>query len=140
LNALIGLLCAIWGFNWVSMKLANGAFPPVLFAAYRFGLGAIISLGFCWYKRISIPKGKMLGWIAVCGLLQTTYFNIAIQLSLNDLSAGLTSVLTYSMPLWLLAGIVGSAFAFVLWFRILSGANASKASISLPLVPVVGVL
>jgi O-acetylserine/cysteine efflux transporter len=247
LNGMLGLLCLIWGFNWVIMKLANGVFPPVLFAGYRFGLGAIVLLAFCLYKKVPFPKGNVFVWIAVCGFLQTTYFNIAIQLSLKDLSAGLTSVLTYSMPLWLsvmghfwlpgerltvrksigvllgtgglflaldahwggnfgsfilalssgvawalsnviikrklrncdnlqfttwqmtvgavglllysvclehgeshsgvlplvyvgFAGIIGSAFAFVLWFRILANMEAGKASISLLLVPVIGVL
>jgi O-acetylserine/cysteine efflux transporter len=247
LNGMLGLLCLIWGFNWVIMKLANGVFPPVLFAGYRFGLGAIVLLAFCLYKKIPFPKGKVFAWTAVCGFLQTTFFNIAIQLALNDLSAGLTSVLTYSMPLWLavmghfwlpgerltvrksigvlfgttglflaldahwggnfgsfvlalssgiawalsnviikrklrnsnnlqftawqmtigaaglllysfcfehgeshwgalplfyvgFAGIIGSAFAFVLWFHILANVEAGKASISLLLVPVIGVL
>ncbi|TCS75138.1 DMT family transporter [Effusibacillus lacus] len=247
MNGMIGILCLIWGFNWVIMKLANTVFPPVLFAGYRFGLGAAVLLAFCVHKRIALPGKKDLKWVIVCGLLQTTYFNIAIQLSLNEISAGLTSVLTYSMPLWLtvmahflipgerlttqkaigviagtvglfftldahlggglgafflalssgvswavsniiikrklvhcdnlqfttwqmvvgaiglflysfffehaeshwgtlpilyilFSGVVGSAFAFVLWFRILSGSEASKASISLLMVPVVGVL
>lgn len=247
MNSMIGLLCAIWGFNWVVMKLANGVFPPVLFAGYRFGLGALVLLAVCFYKKVPFPRGSALVWIAVCGLLQTTVFNIAIQLSLQDLSAGLTSVLTYSMPLWLsimghfwipgerltvrktigvlfgiaglflaldahwggsfgsfalalssgllwaasnviiktklsdcdnlqfttwqmtlgaaglflysvcfehgagewgllplvyvgFAGIIGSSFAFVLWFRILATVDAGKASVSLLLVPVVGVL
>ncbi|MDQ6597753.1 DMT family transporter [Bacillus salipaludis] len=40
----------------------------------------------------------------------------------------------------LFAGIVASALAFVMWNHILSRTEASKASISLLLVPVVGVL
>jgi O-acetylserine/cysteine efflux transporter len=40
----------------------------------------------------------------------------------------------------LFAGVVASAFAFVLWFHILSAGQASKAAVSLLLVPVFGVL
>jgi drug/metabolite transporter (DMT)-like permease len=40
----------------------------------------------------------------------------------------------------LFAGIVASALAFVIWTHILSRTEASKASISLLLVPVVGVI
>lgn len=247
MNSMIGLLCLIWGFNWVIMKEANGVFPPVLFAGYRFGLGAVVLLAVCLYRRVPFPNRRDLMWMLLCGLLQTTYFNISIQLSLNALSAGLTSVLTYSMPLWLtvmahffitgerltvkkligvmlgmiglcfaldaqlggslgafilaltsgvswalsnviikqklahtdslqfttwqmvigaaglflyaalfehgtsqwgwmpvvyvvFSGVIGSALAFVMWTRILSKVEASKASISLLLVPVVGVL
>ncbi|MBP1153323.1 MULTISPECIES: DMT family transporter [unclassified Paenibacillus] len=247
MNVMIVILCLIWGFNWVVMKQANTVFPPVLFAGYRFGLGAAVLLIFYVYKRVPLPDKKDWKWIIACGLLHTTYFNIAIQLALNDMSAGLTSVLTYSMPLWLtvmahywipgerltlaktagvilgiaglfltldvhlgggysvfflalssgvtwavstvimkrklvhcdnmqfttwqmavgaaglflysflfehtesdwgimpvlyivFAGVVASAFAFILWYRILSTLEASKASVSLLMVPVVGVL
>ncbi|WP_433945364.1 DMT family transporter [Paenibacillus sp. SN-8-1] len=247
MNFLIGLLCLIWGFNWVFMKLANGVFPPVLFAGYRFALGALVLLAVCYFRKVPFPRGKDMIWYVICGILQTMYFNLAIQLSLVDLSAGLTSVLTYSMPLWLslmahywlpgeqlrarkligiivgiiglfiamdahfggttgamllalssglswafsnliikrklahcdmlqfttwqmvfgaaglllysfifehgqshwglmpivyvgFAGVIGSALAFVMWSYILSKVEASKASISLLLVPVVGVI
>lgn len=246
-NGMIVILCLIWGFNWVVMKLGNGAFPPVMFAALRFITGTIVLIGVAYWRKVPWPKRRDLGWYALCGLLQTTYFNIAIQIALNHISAGLTSVLTYSMPLFLsimahwcipgerlttrkttgivvglvglfmamnahfggsywavllgltsaiswalsniiikrklqrmdniqfttwqmgigalglllysllfeheivhsgilpvayvlFAGIIASALAFVLWFHILSKTEASKASISIMLVPVVGVL
>lgn len=101
MNVWIGLLCLIWGFNWVFMKLANGVFPPVLFAGYRFALGALVLVAVCLAKKVPLPRLRDLKWYMLCGILQTMYFNLAIQLSLKDLSAGLTSVLTYSMPLWL---------------------------------------
>lgn len=36
------LLCLIWGFNFVIMKLGNGAFEPVQFAALRFLTGTLL--------------------------------------------------------------------------------------------------
>jgi len=101
MNGLMLFLCMIWGFNFVVMKLGNDVFPPVLFASYRFLLGAIVLFGFAFIKKIPLPGKRELKWYILCGLLQTTYFNIAIQISLNYISAGLTSVLTYSMPLFL---------------------------------------
>lgn len=244
---MIGLLCLIWGFNWVVMKLGNGVFPPVMFAALRFSTGAAVLFAIAYVRKVPLPTKRDLKWYALCGVLQTTYFNIAIQISLNYISTGLTSVLTYSMPLFLsimahffiagerlttrktigiaiglfglffamdahfggglwalllglssavswalsnviikrklqhcdnvqfttwqmalgavglilyavlfehgaphwgvmpivyvlFAGIVASSLGFVLWFHILARTEASKASISLLLVPVVGVL
>lgn len=95
------LLCLIWGFNFVIMKLGNDLFPPVLFAAFRFLVGSAALFLIVFYKRIPLPRAGQLKWYVLCGILQTTYFNIAIQVSLNYISAGLTSVLTYSMPLFL---------------------------------------
>ncbi|WP_426452440.1 DMT family transporter [Paenibacillus sp. S-38] len=101
MKASVALLCLVWGFNFVIMKLGNGAFPPVLFAALRFLTGASVLLGVSFIKKIPLPHKSDLKWFLLCGLLQTTHFNIAIQISLNFVSAGLTSVLTYSMPLFL---------------------------------------
>lgn len=101
MKASMVILCLIWGFNFVIMKLGNNAFPPVMFAALRFMTGAVVLLGVSFIKKIPLPNKSDLKWYILCGLLQTTYFNIAIQVSLNYVSAGLTSVLTYSMPLFL---------------------------------------
>lgn len=100
MNGLILILCLIWGFNFVVMKSANGAFPPVLFAAFRFSVGAMVLFAIGYFKRIPLPSKKNLKWYVLCGFLQTTHFNLAIQISLNHISAGLVSVLTYSMPLF----------------------------------------
>lgn len=101
MSASMAFLCIIWGFNFVIMKSGNDAFPPVLFAALRFLTGAIVLFGISFMKKIPLPNKADLKWYVLCGVLQTTYFNIAIQISLNHVSAGLTSVLTYSMPLFL---------------------------------------
>ncbi len=101
MKAAMATLCLIWGFNFVVMKLGNGVFPPGEFAALRFLTGAFVLLGVCLVKKIPLPNKSDVKWLVLCGLFQTTYFNIAIQVSLNYISAGLTSVLTYSMPLFL---------------------------------------
>lgn len=97
----MALLCLVWGFNFVIMKLGNGAFPPVMFAALRFLTGAIVLFAVSLIRKTPKPGRSDMKWYIICGLLQTTFFNIAIQISLNYVSAGLTSVLTYSMPLFL---------------------------------------
>lgn len=101
MNGLILILSLIWGFNFVIMKLGNTVFPPVLFAAFRFSLGAVVLFAIAYFKKVPLPNKRDLKWYIVCGLLQTTYLNVAIQISMNYISAGLTSVLTYSMPLFL---------------------------------------
>lgn len=101
MNAAIAILCLIWGFNFVIMKLGNGSFPPGEFAALRFLTGSFVLLAVCLIKKIPLPNKADIKWLILCGLFQTAYFNIAIQVSLNYISTGLTSVLTYSMPLFL---------------------------------------
>ena len=82
------------------MKVALDYFPPVLFSAFRFLLGAGILLMICFYKRIPLPQKEDLKWYAICGTLQTSYMFIINQLALQYLDAGLTSLLVYTMPIW----------------------------------------
>ena len=91
---------AIWGFNWVVMKEANLFFSPILFVAYRFILGAITLLLVCAWLRLPLPPRKYWKWIFITGVLQIALGNVAIQIGMIDLSAGLVAVLDYSMPVW----------------------------------------
>src|SRR5699024_3440081 len=95
------ILCLIWVFNFVVMKLGNDYFPPAEFAAFRFLTGSIVLIIVYLWKKIPLPKKSDVKWLVLCGIFQTAYFNVAIQISLNYIDAGLTSVLTYSMPLFL---------------------------------------
>lgn len=60
MNGMILFLCLIWGFNFVIMKSANGAFPPVLFATFRFFVGAVVLFGVVYLKKIPMPSKRNL--------------------------------------------------------------------------------
>jgi len=102
MNLLILLLCFFWGSNWVAMKLSVGYFPPVMFSGFRFMLSSLVLIAIVLYKRIPLPRKEDWKWYALCGLLQTTAPFIANQLALQHMDAGITSVLTFTMPFWLL--------------------------------------
>ncbi len=82
------------------MKTAVDYFPPVMFSAIRFTLGAIVLLGFCLYKKIPLPKKGDWKWYALCGLLQTAYVFTVNQQALLHLDAGITSLISFTMPFW----------------------------------------
>lgn len=100
MNWSIALLCLIWGLNWVVMKYANQFFPPILFTTYRFILGAGILLAVVCYKKIPLPRRQDWKWVIIGGILQIAFFNAAVQVGMQFLSAGFSSLLSYSMPLW----------------------------------------
>lgn len=95
------LLYAIWGFNWVVMKTANAYFPPVLFVAFRFLIGAAVMLSVCAWRRIPVPERKYWKWIAATGILQIAVNNVCMQIGMYSLTAGVVSVLNYTMPVWM---------------------------------------
>jgi drug/metabolite transporter (DMT)-like permease len=95
------LLALIWGYNWVVMKIALQYSQPFTFAALRSFFGALaLFLMLVILRRPFRPKA--LGLTALLGLLQTTGFVGLLTWALQNGGAGKTSILTYTMPFWLL--------------------------------------
>lgn len=101
MNGLIFLLCLIWGTNWVVMKAAGDYFPPIMFCAIRFLIGAFILFLIIYYKRIPLPKKEDWKWYAICGLLQITWPYAVNQSALLNVNAGIVCILGFTMPFWL---------------------------------------
>ena len=89
-----------WGLNWVVMKTANAYFPPILFVTWRFASGALILLAVAYWKKIPLPDAKLLPWIFLSGVLQMALNQVAIQIGLQGISAGMGCVLNFTTPLW----------------------------------------
>lgn len=101
------VLCLIWGCNFVVMKVANAYFTPELFVTYRFLSGAAVLLAVAFFTKLPPPPRKFWGWIVLSGFFQIAAGSVILQNCFKYLDAGLTSVLNYTMPLWvtLLAAI-----------------------------------
>ena len=95
------LLALIWGYNWVVMKIGLEYAQPLTFAALRTFLAALGLLALLAVLRRPL-KPVALGWTICIGLLQTTGFVGLLTLALQTGGAGKTSVITYTMPFWLL--------------------------------------
>lgn len=52
--ALMVLLCAIWGFQQVAMKLAAAGISPIMQAALRSGLGAVLVFAWARWRGIAL--------------------------------------------------------------------------------------
>ena len=90
----------IWGLNWVVMKTANTYFPPILFVTWRFGSGALILLAVAYWRKIPLPDAKFLPWIFLSGICMLVLNNIAAQVGMMSIGAGMAAVLNYTAPLW----------------------------------------
>ncbi|MBN1321329.1 MAG: EamA family transporter [Thermoleophilia bacterium] len=96
----LALLALIWGYNWVVMKVAVRDCDPFTFAALRNFLGAMALFGVALLRGGSL-RPKAFWWTALYGVLQTSLSGLAVWAVYMG-SAGRTSVLTYTMPFWLL--------------------------------------
>jgi drug/metabolite transporter (DMT)-like permease len=98
--AALALLALTWGYNWVVMKVAVRDSDPFTFAALRNLLGALALFAVVAVRGGSL-RPKVFWWTALFGLFQTGTFGLSVW-ALYVGSAGRTSVLTYTMPFWLL--------------------------------------
>ncbi len=97
----LAVLALIWGYNWVVMKVGLQYSQPFTFAALRTFVGALSLLALlAVLRRPFWPKAIV--FTLLIGLLQTTGFAGLIMWALAKGGAGEISVLTYTMPFWLL--------------------------------------
>lgn len=94
------IIYLLWGFNWVVMRSANTYFPPVLFVALRFTIGAAVLLIFLAFTHKLVPPREFLPWMMITGLMSMAGNNIIVQFTTIPLGSGVTAVLDYTMPLW----------------------------------------
>jgi len=103
--AALGVLTAIWGYNWIVMKLALADAPALTFSALRslLSAAALFAVIVVLRRPLAPARGASL---VLLGLLQTTGFVGFAALALKTGAAGRSAVLAYTMPFWtlLLAG------------------------------------
>ncbi len=95
------VLGPVWGYGWVASKVALEYSDAMTFAALRVPLSAACLFLVMIALRRSL-RPPPLGCTILIGLLQTTLFVGLVITALQDASAGKVSVLTYTMPFWLL--------------------------------------
>jgi len=89
------------GFNQVVIKVANGGFQPVFMAGLR-SLGALVLLALWMRARgisLKLPREGRIGGL-IAGVLFAVEFT-CLFIALDLTSVARTSILFYSMPVWL---------------------------------------
>ncbi len=95
------VLTAIWGSNWIMMKLALLHAGPIVYNIERTWVAiAVLFAVLLWRQGPLLPES----WIAVVvtGFFQTTVNFGSTTMALAGGGAGRTSVLVFTMPFWTL--------------------------------------
>ena len=98
----LAALTAVWGMNWLAMKLALADADPVVLNVQRTWVA--IAVLFAAMAAMRAPLAPQAAWIAIAvtGFFQTTVNFGATTMALAGGGAGRTSVLVFTMPFWTL--------------------------------------
>ncbi|QEA12366.1 EamA family transporter [Comamonas flocculans] len=95
-HLLLGLLIvAIWGSNFVVIKVALGSFPPILMAALRFASATVPAIFF--FRRPQVPWRNLAAYGLLIGGGQFSLLYLAMQ---SQISPGLASLVVQAQVLF----------------------------------------
>jgi drug/metabolite transporter (DMT)-like permease len=99
--AALVVLCLIWGYSWVAMKIALRHAPPFAFASLRVGIAVVLLFAIARItgRTLSLPNYRK---TAIVGALQVGLFVTLSHLALMLAGPGKTSVLVFTMPFWMI--------------------------------------
>ncbi len=99
---LLVLLTLFWGVNWPIMKIALNEIPVFTFRAFCLGGGALGLFAIALFKRmpLGIPAGHRVHMLVI-SFCNITLWNVLVLYGLTMLPAGRTTILAFTMPLWL---------------------------------------
>lgn len=100
LAALVAMVL-VWGYSWVIMKIALRYAHPLDFAALRVAVAAVLLFALVKAKGLDLlmPRFRM---ALLLGSLQVALFVALTHTALLFAGPGKTSVLTYTMPFWMI--------------------------------------
>ena len=104
------LLAALWGASFLFMRVAAPQFGPVPMMAVRTGIGALVLLPLLLWKGGGGALHDNAGRLLAVGALNSAIPFTLLAWSTLSLSAGFTSLLNATVPLW------GALVAFA-WLR-----------------------
>ncbi|MDQ0859638.1 DMT family transporter [Bacillus sp. V2I10] len=91
----------VWGYTWVTMKIAISDIPPILFSSLRLLIGAIplFILLIIQRKRLKAGKENYKNYLIMSLFMALGYMGI-LTYGMQFVDSGKTSVLVYTMPIF----------------------------------------
>ena len=98
---LLLLVATVWGFHWVVVKQGLDYMPPFTYGTLRLltGLVTVVAI-LALQRRLRLPPRADLPIIGSVGVGQVAAGVVIMNLALQVVPAGRSSVLVYSTPLW----------------------------------------
>jgi drug/metabolite transporter (DMT)-like permease len=93
------VLALVWGYTWVTIKIATEYASPYFVAGARMAVATVILFGILALMGRSLKPTPFVPTL-ILGLLQTTGWTMLQTLAVAHAGAGKTAVLGYTMPFW----------------------------------------
>jgi drug/metabolite transporter (DMT)-like permease len=97
----LAAMVLIWGYSWILMKIGMRYSHPFDFTALRAGVATVLLFALIAIqgRGLRLPRYRM---AFLLGTLQVALFMALTQTALLFAGPGKTSVLTYTMPFWMI--------------------------------------
>ena len=112
---------AVWGINFVVIKFALGALPPILMAALRFGL--VLLPGLFFFARPAVPLGNLALYGLLIGAGQFGLLYVAMNGHISPGLASLVIQVQVFFTIGLAMRISGERVRGFQWFALLLAAG-----------------
>lgn len=93
-------LTFVWGFNWVTMKVALGEVPPLIFRVFCLGLGPAVLIAALYVtgERLVAPPRDQWWRVIVVAFFNIMMWNVLVAFGITLIPAGRGAMLGYTMP------------------------------------------
>lgn len=100
LPLLAGLVVVVlWASAFPAIRVAAPALGPVGLSLVRLAVAAVCLLVAAAVTRTRLPRGRDLGWVAACGLLGMTAYQLLLNTGELHVPAGTASIIVAAAPL-----------------------------------------
>jgi drug/metabolite transporter (DMT)-like permease len=97
----VAVLTLVWGCNWPVLKLGVTEIPPLTFRALTLPFAALGMLAVAKLSgdSLSVPRALRVK-VGLLALFNITGWNALVLFGLQQLPAGRSAILAYTMPIW----------------------------------------
>jgi drug/metabolite transporter (DMT)-like permease len=89
----------VWGSRWIATDTLTASVPPLRGAAVRFLLAALLCLPVIVQKRLSLPRGRALGFVLLLSVTMVVLPSVLVLWAQQLASSVTVTVLFSAMPL-----------------------------------------
>jgi drug/metabolite transporter (DMT)-like permease len=89
----------VWGSTWIAADTLTESVPPLRGSAVRFLLAALLCLPVVIQKRLSLPRGRALGFVLLLSVTMVVLPSLLVLWAQQHVSSVTVTVLFSAMPL-----------------------------------------